>query len=926
MKVNALYSLIIATVLVSATAVQAQSAYSYSNAVVGLNPVGYWPMHEAEAPVPGNIETNYGTLGVLANGYYPDWATGTPPAIKRGVPGALANDTDQAVNFTRGGNPPAATYTNCLFIPHTSPLSTLNPPFSVECWFYPTNGTSEDIWAQNGFEALNGGGNSGAGDGAVGGLRLVWENGTATGFQIFGYYKNNSPLSICFSGSTGNNVSPPFNWYHLVVTCDANTNISLFVNGTQPSLTLTTTNGPGSYTPDYWSPTTIGGGRGGTRGVGGYVDEFAVYTNVLQPQDISAHYSAGVSGAAGQYVADVMASNPVIYLRMDAPAAYTPPNPATWPVLANYGKTNGVAVGNGVYTPGTAPGVLSGPVNPNGLSFTGLSGMKVAGLSGISSFADAGYAAAYNPTGAAPFSVTALFRGNPSDGRNNTIVGHSDNSWNILLNENGKVVAHFGTNAASAVTSAGVYNDGNWHQVVDVYQPNSNPALAGTNALFLDGALDNASIAVSANGLGPGSTQDLIIGSDPQFTNNPVGAGRSFAGQICDVAMFNYALAPGQIQTLYSNCQVAPYITGQPVTGRAVNGGAETFIFFGVLANGSQSLGYQWYFNTTSNYSGATQLSDGAKYSFSQTLQVTVTNLAPTDSGFYYCVITNNFGAVTTRLASLTVFAAPTIVNQYPVSYTNLFTLYGGANPTYSIVASGAQPISYFWYTNGVLDPAATGPNLNLRNVQVGSFITNYCILTNVAGSVTSAVWTASVISSPPAPYPTSVLALGPLGYWRLNEGNDNGNGDDGYLAVDYASGNNGIYTNVILGETGYNPTTDPGDTSAVFGLFGSTPAINEYAGQIQGIDLAVTNGGNAEFTVECWAEGVNNSRFPQATGGPLATKGLFNVNDQFNLGIDTTHLHYRFYVRDAKGTVHVVAGYGAAAGWQLASCSGRLR
>ena len=94
----------------------------------------------------------------------------------------------------------------------------------------------------------------------------------------------------------------------------------------------------------------------------------------------------------------------------------------------------------------------------------------------MSSFADAGFAAAYNPTGITPFSVTALFSGDPADGRNQTIVGHSDNSWNIILNTSGHIVAHFGTNTSAAVTSVGTYNDGNWHQVVDVYAPGSNPA------------------------------------------------------------------------------------------------------------------------------------------------------------------------------------------------------------------------------------------------------------------------------------------------------------------------------------------------------------------------------------------------------------------------------------------------------------------
>jgi hypothetical protein len=138
-----------------------------------------------------------------------------------------------------------------------------------------------------------------------------------------------------------------------------------------------------------------------------------------------------------------------------------------------------------------------------------------------------------------------------------------------------------------------------------------------------------------------------------------------------------------------------------------------------------------------------------------------------------------------------------------------------------------------------------------------------------------------------------------------LNEGNDDGGGDDGYLAIDYGGGNNGIYTNVLLGNSGYSPSTDPSDTSAIFGEYNSLPAVNEDAGQIQGINFAITNGGNGEFTVEAWANGVNDpSLFPQIVGAPLLTKGLYNHDDQFNLGIDSTKLHYRFYVRNAAGSV----------------------
>lgn len=186
---------------------------AYESNILTLQPVAFWPMHEVETPAQGDIETNYGTLGILGTGYYPDWA-GNTAGIRRGVSGALADDTDTAVFFTAAANPSTAMYTNELAVPHTSPLSTLNPPFSVECWFYPTNMVSADIWAQNGYEGLNAGA-AGGGNGKVGGLRLTWMNGTNTGFQIFTYNNSSALLSPGFSGNiAGAQASPIDNWYH----------------------------------------------------------------------------------------------------------------------------------------------------------------------------------------------------------------------------------------------------------------------------------------------------------------------------------------------------------------------------------------------------------------------------------------------------------------------------------------------------------------------------------------------------------------------------------------------------------------------------------------------------------------------------------------------------------------------------------------
>lgn len=502
---------------------------TYQSNLLSLQPVAYWPMHEMEAPAQGDIETNYGTLGALANGYYPDWASRVT-TIQRGASSAILGDPDTAVYFTNS----SSGITNALYVPHVSPVTTLTPPFSVECWFYPTNSSANDIWSQNGFEGVNAG-NSGAGNGGVCGIRLY-----AGGNGITVYtYKNSSTLHTpvsCTNQSTGS-------WVYIVLTCDSGTNISLYTNGV-----LASTAGAAAslYAPDYWTPFEVGNGRGNTRACAGIIDEVAIYTNVLQAGDITAHYADGLGGVAGQYFADVMASNPAVYLRMDA-SAYTPPAVDTWPILTNYG----IVAGNGLYSPGTVPGIVTGP-NTNGYAFSGFTNLEVAFLSGVSSFADAGYQQAFNPIGPTPFAISAIFRGNPCDNRVQEIVGHSSSSWGLVMSTNGTVQCQLGTNTASLVISTNVLNDGNWHQVVDVYSPNSSPTGAGTNALYVDGILNKLNSSVTPNGILPGSTQDVFIGSDPQYTNNPAGIGRQFSGQICDVALFTNALTATEIQQLYA--------------------------------------------------------------------------------------------------------------------------------------------------------------------------------------------------------------------------------------------------------------------------------------------------------------------------------------------------------------------------------------
>src|SRR5215469_2099064 len=61
------FSLVIITQLIIPAA-RAQSAFS--NAVMSLNPVAYWPLQETVQPPAAHVEVNLGSLGAVANAYY----------------------------------------------------------------------------------------------------------------------------------------------------------------------------------------------------------------------------------------------------------------------------------------------------------------------------------------------------------------------------------------------------------------------------------------------------------------------------------------------------------------------------------------------------------------------------------------------------------------------------------------------------------------------------------------------------------------------------------------------------------------------------------------------------------------------------------------------------------------------------------------
>jgi hypothetical protein len=198
------------------------------------------------------------------------------------------------------------------------------------------------------------------------------------------------------------------------------------------------------------------------------------------------------------------------------------------------------------------------------------------------------------------------------------------------------------------------------------------------------------------------------------------------AGNYSVVITNNAGSATSTVATL--TVYVPPAITNQPQSQALLLGQDASF---SVGASGTAPLNYQWSFNGT-NISGATNTS------------LTFTNVQTTDAGNYSVTVYNFYGSVTSAVATLTINIAPAITTQ-PQSQT----VVAGQTVSLSVVASGTAPLSYRWKFNGTNISGATNTSLTLTNLQTTNAGSYTVVVTNIAGSVTSAVATLTVNTKP---------------------------------------------------------------------------------------------------------------------------------------------------------------------------------
>jgi len=192
------------------------------------------------------------------------------------------------------------------------------------------------------------------------------------------------------------------------------------------------------------------------------------------------------------------------------------------------------------------------------------------------------------------------------------------------------------------IDDVGIYGDGGVNKaVIFASQPQGGTIPANTPALLVAGVDPTSTRPLSfqwtrngTNVAGATSQSYAIAGMQPEdagdyrlIVSNVMGS------QTSQVATLNYVLPQ------------PPTISQNP-TNRAVE--TDLIGTFTVTAAGTAPLAYQWYFGTSA-IAGAT------------TATLNLQHVDATNGGSYYVVVTNNYGATTSLVATLTVLPAPAI-------------------------------------------------------------------------------------------------------------------------------------------------------------------------------------------------------------------------------------------------------------------------
>ena len=256
--------------------------------------------------------------------------------------------------------------------------------------------------------------------------------------------------------------------------------------------------------------------------------------------------------------------------------------------------------------------------------------------------------------------------------------------------------------------------------------------VAPTNGTMLINTTGSAFNTVLGVFVGPGTSFSTLTNVGCGYTTNFAQEGQPQvllssvpAGQTNYIVVDGYKQAKGAVQlNLYLGNPVTVNLL--PENTGVVLGATATFT---VGAIGSTPVSYLWQFNgkTLPNATNST---------------LTITNALLTQTGTYTVMVSNPL-ATTNVSATLSVLTPPTVTNTLPNPLVP-----AGSNVTITCPAKGLD-LGFQWLFDDGQISAATNVSLTLTNVQptnAGSYV---CIVSNIAGALTSSVAVLTVETAP---------------------------------------------------------------------------------------------------------------------------------------------------------------------------------
>ena len=238
------------------------------------------------------------------------------------------------------------------------------------------------------------------------------------------------------------------------------------------------------------------------------------------------------------------------------------------------------------------------------------------------------------------------------------------------------------------------------------------------------------SFSVGASGALPLHYQWLINGTNfpgPQTSTLTLSSTQPFHGGSV-VAVVSNTLETVRSEQATLTVVVPPEITQQPET-QTVNVGQSATLR--VAVNSAEPPRFAWQFQ-------------GNPLPGETNAALALANLAIAQAGDYAVAIANSAGARTSAVAHLSVVAPPEITDQ-PQNQVGAT----GSSISFAVGARTTAPLSYQWRLNGTDLPGATGPLLEVKNVQRTNAGSYSVVVGNRAGTVASAAALLTVTLPP---------------------------------------------------------------------------------------------------------------------------------------------------------------------------------